>query len=90
MNIVAVEYIKDYQLKVVFDDGDVRIADFGEFLRKAKNPMSTQFRDIKKFKKVKIDHGDLSWKDEMDFPADEIYKGKYSPKQPEKETTNGS
>ena len=81
MNIVKVRYLHGYQLEVAFDDGQIRIADFGDFLRKAKNPMSTQFRDIERFKNVEIDHGDLSWEDgQMDFPADNIYKGKFKPK----------
>ena len=81
MNIVEVRYLHGYQVEVVFDDGQVRIADFSGFLQKAKNPMSTQFKDIEMFKNVEIDHGDLSWEDgEMDFPADNIYKGKYSRK----------
>ena len=77
MRVVSVKWIKDYLLKVTFNNGDIRIANFRYFLFAARNPMTTQFRDIKKFKKVKIDHGDLSWKDEMDFEADSIWEGEF-------------
>lgn len=77
MRVVSVKWIKDYLLEVTFDNGKIRIANFRYFLFAARNPMTTQFRDIKKFKKVKIDHGDLSWKDEMDFEADSIWEGEF-------------
>jgi len=61
MQIIAVKYLKDYKLKVVFSDNEEKTADFEHFLNTAKNPMTKAFLDIKKFKKVNIDTGFLSW-----------------------------
>ena len=74
MRIVKVKWIKDYLLEVTFDDGKVKVTDFSDFLIHARNPMSNQFLDIKRFKKARIDHGDLTWGNgEMDFSAESIY-----------------
>lgn len=61
MQIIAVKYLKDYKLKVVFSDQKEKTADFENFLNSTKNPMTKAFLDIKKFKKVNIDTGFLSW-----------------------------
>ena len=77
MKAVKVEYIKDYQLKVEFEDGKVNVIDFKEFLKNANNPMTSKYINLKFFKEVKIMNGILSWNDfELCFSPESIYKGK--------------
>ena len=43
--------------------------------------MTTQFRDKKRFKKVSIAFGNLTWEDgQMDIPAESIYNNEFSSK----------
>jgi hypothetical protein len=73
MQIIAVKYLEDYKLKVVFSDKNEKTADFENFLNSAKNPMTKAFLDIKKFKKVNIDTGFLSWNNgEMEISGQSI------------------
>ncbi len=79
MDIKKAKYLKDYQIEVTFEDGVFKVADFGPFIHAAKNPMITQFKDLKLFKKFRVKQGDLVWlkDEEMDFDGDDIYKGKF-------------
>ena len=78
MKIIKVKYLEAYKLQVFFDDGKVVIADFKAFLQKSGNPMTTQFKRIPLFKKVKVWNGHLTWLDgEMDISSESIYSGKF-------------
>ncbi len=81
MKIIKVKYLSDYKLKVVFDNGEKRIADFKNFLFKDHNPMTTQFRDKQRFKSLSNAFGNLTWEDgQMDIPAESIYNNKFASK----------
>ena len=69
IEISNAEYEGNFQIKIIFSDGLVRIVDFNNFLKSAKNPMTTQFRKEEKFKNFKLEYGDLIWGDyDMCFP----------------------
>ncbi len=69
-------YLEHYKIKLVFSDGSERIVDFESFLQKALNPMTTQFRDLKKFKHFHLENGDLLWGNyEMCFTIWDLYEG---------------
>ena len=77
IEIVNANYASNYKIEIIFSDGKEKTIDFEEFLRQAKNPMTTKFLDLKKFKKFKIEYGDLIWGDyEMCFPLWDLYEGK--------------
>lgn len=78
MIVASVRYLGQYRLEVLFDDGEVRIADFQQFLFQDHSPMTTQFRDMNRFKKVSIDSGHLTWENgQMDISATSIYSGDF-------------
>ncbi len=75
LTIKNAEYIKGYQIKLVFSDQKERIINFEPFLKQAQNPMTRKFLDIDEFKKFKIEYGDLIWNDyEMCFPIIDLYE----------------
>ncbi len=79
MKIIKVKYLSGYKLEVVFDNGEKRIANFKEFLFKDHNPITTQFRDKKRFKNVSLAFGHLTWEDgQMDIPAINIYNNEFT------------
>jgi len=77
ISITNATYVENYIIKLNFDDGKTIEMDFGPFLKKSLNPMTTQFLDILKFKNFRIDYGDLVWGDyEMCFPIWDLFEGK--------------
>lgn len=76
LEIVEAEYVSGYKIRLRFNDGVVRIVDFGPFLKKARNPDTTDYRQVKRFKQFRIEQGDLVWGDfQMIFPIMDLYKG---------------
>jgi hypothetical protein len=77
LRITDARYVSRYKVDVAFNDGTHRVVNFEPFLKRATNPMFTQYRRVGKFKRFHIDHGDLMWGDfEMIFPTTDLYEGK--------------
>lgn len=76
ISIEKAEYIGEYKIQFLFNDGKKNVIDFRNFIETAMNPMTTQFLQIEKFKSFKIEYGDIIWGDyEMCFPIWDIYQG---------------
>jgi hypothetical protein len=76
LEVTEAKYVSGYKLLLTFNDGAVRVVDFGPFLAKARNPDTTDYRDLKKFKRFHIQDGDLMWGDyQMIFPIMDLYRG---------------
>lgn len=76
LEVTEAKYLSGYKLLLTFNDGTVRVVDFGPFLAKARNPDTTDYRDLKKFKSFHIQDGDLMWGDyQMIFPIMGLYRG---------------
>lgn len=74
--VKKVEYVKGYQLKLFFNDGKIKILDFEDRLKEAKN-MFLPLKDIEYFKKVKADGTTIVWPNGLDLCPDTLYsKGK--------------
>ena len=76
LEITEARYVSDYKIRLTFNDGIVRDMDFEPFLRKARNPDLTQYRQLRKFKQFRLHYGDLMWGDyEMIFPIADLHRG---------------
>lgn len=76
LEVTQAKYVSGYKLLLTFNNGAVRVVDFGPFLAKARNPDTTDYRDLKKFKRFHIHDGDLMWGDyQMIFPIMDLYHG---------------
>lgn len=79
-NIIQIneaQYLSNYKIAVLFNDGRKQVIDLKDFLEKAKNPMTRKYLNKNNFKKFKIEFGDLVWGDyEMCFPIWDLYEGK--------------
>ena len=76
LRITEAEYVSGYKIRLTFNDGTVRVMDFEPFLDKARNPEFTKYRQMRKFKSFRLDHGDLMWGDyEMIFPITNLHRG---------------
>ena len=76
ISIKAAEYVSGYKVRLRFNDNTERLVNFGPFLSKRRHPDIEQYRDLTKFKKFHLDHGELMWGDyEMLFPVWDLYRG---------------
>ena len=74
--ITRADYVAGHQVRLTFNDGTERVMDFGPFLAKARNPDTTDFRDLKRFKSFRIEEGDLVWGDyQMIIPIADLHRG---------------
>jgi len=74
LGLVKVSYMGGYKLKLRFSDGHTNAIDFEKFLKEARNPMITKYRDADLFQKFEIEDGDLMWNDfEMSFDLEDLY-----------------
>ena len=79
LEVTKARYVAGYKIHVSFNDGTERIVDFGPFLAKARNPDTTDYRDLKRFKGFRIHGGDLVWGDyQMIFPITDLHRGEIS------------
>ena len=77
LEITEAEYVSGYKIRLTFNDGLERVMDFEPFLRKARNPDLTQYRQLRKFKSFRLHYGDLMWGDyEMIFQIMDLYRGR--------------
>lgn len=77
IEIKKAEYQSSYKIKLTFSDNSERVIDFEKFLRNAKNPMTKKYLNLNKFRRFKVDYGDLLWGDfEMCFPIWDLHEGK--------------
>jgi hypothetical protein len=82
--IAKAQYLKAYRIRLTFSDETVKVIDFKEFLKSAKNPMTRKYLDLKKFKNFRVEYGDLVWGDyELCFPIWDLYSGEISGKRKE-------
>ncbi len=75
IDIVRVEQVSDYKLKLSFSDGVERVIDFEPFLRKSHNPMIRVYLDPQKFANFTLAYGNLTWDDYgLCFPIADLYE----------------
>jgi Protein of unknown function (DUF2442) len=76
LEITEAKYVSGYKIRLAFNDETIRVMDFGPFLKKAQNPMTTKYCNLKRFKAFHIQDGDLMWGDfEMIFPIADLHRG---------------
>jgi hypothetical protein len=77
ISIKKAEYVKEYEIRLLFSDGAEKVIDFQSFLNTAKNPMTRKYLDKKLFSAFYLVYGDIVWNDyELCFPVWNLYEGK--------------
>jgi hypothetical protein len=73
MKVLSAKYIDDYKVEVIFDDKKKNIINFLPAIKS--NPVCKKYLDISKFKKFKIDQGNIVWGDNWDmiFTLESLY-----------------
>jgi len=80
IRIIKAEYAGDHKVKLFFSDRTQRVVDFGDFILGSTYQVFNQYKDLKKFRKFKIENGNILWGKDWDliFPLEQLYKGKIS------------
>ncbi|MCU1265144.1 MAG: hypothetical protein JWM21_1462 [Acidobacteria bacterium] len=77
LEIIRVQHLVQYELKLEFNDGTERIVDFQPFLENSKNPLIRLYLDPERFANFRLDYGDLVWDDYgLCFPIADLYEGR--------------
>ncbi len=76
MNVINATYISDYKIEILFEDNKKQIIDFYSAVTKLNT--CRKFQDMKKFKKFKVECGNVVWGKnwEMSFTKESLYKNK--------------
>ena len=77
LTITAAKYIAPLSVELTFSDGAIQIVDVGSFIKKNPHPQYNSYLDEKKFKKFKLEMGNIVWGKNWDliFPVDCLYAG---------------
>jgi hypothetical protein len=75
LSITKSEYVTGYIIRLSFSDGTVNDVDFGNYLYQHPHPQYDKYRDLSKFKKYRIENGDIYWGKNGDliFPIENLY-----------------
>ena len=77
ISILHADYKGDYRIHLEFSDGEKKVVDFENFLKKAKNPMTQKYLDKKLFSSFSLEYGDIVWNDyEMCFPVWDLHENR--------------
>jgi hypothetical protein len=75
LTITQAEYLKDYTLIVTFSNGVSKKVNFSPFIKRAAATYLSKYKEIKHFKKFKIEEGNLVWGKDWDliFPVKQLF-----------------
>ncbi|MBQ0080452.1 MAG: DUF2442 domain-containing protein [Alistipes sp.] len=72
LKVIQANYVKDYQIKVVFNDGACRVFDFSSII--SKYPVFKELGDLSKFRNYVLTDT-LEWNDgEIDIAPEYLYE----------------
>jgi hypothetical protein len=77
LKILSAKYVAPLSVELQFNDGTVKVIDIGAFIRKHPHPQYNAYLDEKKFKKFKLEMGNIVWGRNWDliFPLDLLHEG---------------
>jgi hypothetical protein len=73
MKIKNAEYVKEYKVKLLFNNGIEKEVDFKPFLKNAKN-LFVPLLDLAYFKQFSVNDTTICWPNEVDFCPDVLYE----------------
>jgi Protein of unknown function (DUF2442) len=68
--VIKIEPLQDYQLRLTFNNGEIRRFDVKPYLEQG---IFTELQSIEYFQQVKLSFGSIQWPHEQDFSPDTLY-----------------
>jgi hypothetical protein len=76
IEVISANYISDYTIRILFNDGNEKLVDFKPFLTRSLHPLISKYLDESQFKHFEITNGNLNWNDyDLIFPVHNLYEG---------------
>jgi hypothetical protein len=77
INIEKADYLEEYKIHFIYDDGKENIVDFKPFIFSSTHPEIKKYQNQNLFKGFSLNYGEIEWNDyELAFPIFDIYQGK--------------
>ena len=77
INIEKADYLEEYRIHFIYDDGKENIVDFKPFIFSSMHPEIKKYQNQNLFKNFSLNYGEIEWNDyELAFPIFDIYQGK--------------
>jgi len=76
IRVKKVEYLRDYKLKILFNNGKIKIVDFENWISEGKDFYLKPLQDLAFFQTVRLDEHKYSicWPNGADFCPDVLYE----------------
>lgn len=71
LKIIKAEYVRDYILRLTFNNGEIGLMDFTPLMDKG---ICQKLRDIDYFKSFTLDHFTVDWNNEIGFAPRFLYE----------------
>lgn len=71
--LTKVKFLENYKLEAEFVDGTHGFVEMGHLIASKKAGVFAKLRDINAFNKVYIEHGVVTWPDEIDLAPDTMH-----------------
>ena len=77
LSIISAKYVAPLKVELHFNDDTIKTIDVGAFIRNHPHPQYNSYLNENKFKKFKIEFGNIVWGKNWDliFPIDKLYAG---------------
>lgn len=71
MKVIAADYVKDYVLRLTFNDGIVKLVDFTPMMQKG---VCRKLQNIDYFRSFTLDPFTVDWNNEIGFAPESLYE----------------
>ena len=71
MKVIAADYVKDYVLRLTFNDGTVKLVDFAPMMQKG---VCRKLQNIDYFRSFTLDPFTVDWNNEIGFAPESLYE----------------
>ena len=77
IEIKSAIYIGNFEIRLFFNDGFIRLVDFKTFLESSLHPSIRKYLDETRFTQFQIIDGNLNWNNyDLIFPVADLYQGR--------------
>ena len=71
LKVVSAEYVRDYTLRIVFNDGTEKLVDFTPMMQKG---ICRKLQDLDYFRSFRLDPFTVDWNNEIGFAPEALYE----------------
>ncbi|MBQ3580243.1 MAG: DUF2442 domain-containing protein [Bacteroidales bacterium] len=71
LKVVSAEYVRDYTLRLVFNDGTEKLVDFTPMMQKG---ICRKLQDLDYFRSFRLDPFTVDWNNEIGFAPEALYE----------------